>query len=51
MTLIQLHCSTCERDVYVPEEDTPVCPVCSGTLIATIPIEEESAEEADRLPD
>jgi hypothetical protein len=39
---IALYCSTCERDVYVAEEDTPVCPVCSAPLIAAVKPSEET---------
>jgi hypothetical protein len=35
-------CSTCQRDVYITEDDTPVCPVCSTPLIATVEKEAET---------
>ena len=28
-------CTTCQRNVYVEEGDTPVCPVCSSPLLET----------------
>jgi predicted amidophosphoribosyltransferase len=40
-------CSTCQRDVYIPEEDTPMCPVCSAPLIATVEQEAEPQEESE----
>jgi DNA-directed RNA polymerase subunit RPC12/RpoP len=38
-------CSTCQRTVYVEEEATPVCPVCSSPLLEKVPAEEP--KEAD----
>jgi DNA-directed RNA polymerase subunit RPC12/RpoP len=35
-------CSTCGRTVYIDEEDTPMCPVCSSPLLETV---EETSEE------
>lgn len=35
MTL-KAFCTTCQRDVYVSEEETPVCPVCSSPLLETV---------------
>lgn len=37
---IQAYCSTCQRSVYVDEEATPVCPVCSTPLVDTKPLED-----------
>jgi hypothetical protein len=34
------YCATCERTVYVGEDDTPICPVCSAPLLATVDSEE-----------
>jgi DNA-directed RNA polymerase subunit RPC12/RpoP len=34
------YCATCERTVYVGEDDTAVCPVCSGSLLAKVDGEE-----------
>jgi uncharacterized Zn finger protein (UPF0148 family) len=28
-------CPTCQRTVYIEEENTPVCPVCSSPLLDT----------------
>ena len=28
-------CTTCQRTVYIEEEQTPVCPVCSSSLLET----------------
>ena len=28
-------CTTCQRTVYIEEEQTPVCPVCSSPLLET----------------
>jgi hypothetical protein len=36
MATITLHCPTCGRDVYIAEDDTPVCPVCSGPLLTEV---------------
>ena len=48
MGTIALYCSTCGRDVYVADEDTPVCPVCSAPLIGTVPPDEESESSGSR---
>ena len=29
-------CATCRRTVYIEEDDTSVCPVCSSPLLATV---------------
>ena len=29
-------CSRCQRTVYVREQDTPVCPVCSSPLLEAV---------------
>jgi hypothetical protein len=42
-----VYCSTCERNVYVAEDDTPVCPVCSGPLIATVELRDQNEEESE----
>jgi DNA-directed RNA polymerase subunit RPC12/RpoP len=31
------YCSTCQRNVYIEEDDTPVCPVCSSPLLEAVP--------------
>jgi Zn finger protein HypA/HybF involved in hydrogenase expression len=42
-------CATCQRTVYIEEEDTSVCPVCSSPLVAAVesPGEEEARREVD----
>jgi rubrerythrin len=45
-----LHCSTCGRNVYVAEADTPVCPVCSAPLIAVVEAEGDADEESEPAP-
>ena len=37
-------CTTCQRTVYIEEEQTPVCPVCSSALLETT--ESETEDEA-----
>lgn len=34
-------CSTCQRDVYVGTNETPVCPVCSSPLLETVESRED----------
>ena len=36
------YCTTCQRTVYIEEQMTPICPVCSSPLLET---DEEQAEE------
>jgi hypothetical protein len=36
-------CPTCQRTVYIEEDQTPVCPVCSTPLLDTS--EEDSKEK------
>jgi Zn finger protein HypA/HybF involved in hydrogenase expression len=31
-------CATCRRNVYIEEDDTFVCPVCSSPLLETAPV-------------
>ncbi len=45
-------CTVCQRTVYVEDEATPVCPVCSSPLLETAPVErrlreQESAQDED----
>ena len=40
-------CPTCERTVYVDEETTSVCPVCSSPLMQIEPSEPDQARAAD----
>lgn len=28
-------CTTCQRTVYIDDQETPVCPVCSSPLLET----------------
>jgi predicted amidophosphoribosyltransferase len=40
-------CPTCQRNVYVNDGDTPVCPVCSSPLLETVDrelVEEDQTE-------
>jgi Zn finger protein HypA/HybF involved in hydrogenase expression len=37
-------CTTCQRNVYVEEGDTSVCPVCSSPLLETIEAQEDREE-------
>jgi Zn finger protein HypA/HybF involved in hydrogenase expression len=37
-------CTTCQRTVYVEEEDTPVCPVCSSPLLETVDTDDREEE-------
>lgn len=37
-------CTTCQRTVYIEEQQTPVCPVCSSVLLETA--DPESEDEA-----
>ena len=36
------YCTTCQRTVYIDEQATPMCPVCSSPLLET---SEDEAEE------
>jgi hypothetical protein len=47
MGTITSFCSTCQRDVFVTEEDTPICPVCSSPIIQRVEQEAEPEEESD----
>lgn len=45
-------CTVCQRTVYVEDEATPVCPVCSSPLLETAAVErrlreQESAQDED----
>ncbi len=39
-------CTTCQRTVYVDDEATPVCPVCSSPLLETVEAQSEDSETA-----
>ncbi len=45
---IQAYCSTCQRKVYVTEDETPVCPVCSTPLIDTRQAEDDQQSDDDQ---
>jgi hypothetical protein len=34
---ITAFCTVCQRTVYIDEEDTQVCPVCSTPLLEVVP--------------
>lgn len=40
-------CTTCQRTVYIEEEATPVCPVCSSPLLDTEALEVAGDEPED----
>jgi len=42
---LKAFCTTCQRNVYVEDGDTPVCPVCSSPLLET-PEHENAGELA-----
>jgi Zn finger protein HypA/HybF involved in hydrogenase expression len=41
-------CTTCQRTVYIEEEETPVCPVCSSPLVETSPAVEGDEAAPDQ---
>ena len=41
-------CTTCQRTVYVDENDTPVCPVCSSPLLETVDLETADVGDQER---
>ena len=45
---VTAHCPTCNRTVYLAEEDTAACPVCSSPLLAAVE-EGESATPPDTV--
>jgi len=48
-------CTSCQRNVYVDEGDTPICPVCSSPLVQTqddpAPDPADTDSEGDDTPD
>ncbi|MDQ3986876.1 MAG: hypothetical protein M3280_10335 [Actinomycetota bacterium] len=38
-------CTTCQRTVYIEEDQTPVCPVCSSALLDTEVVGERAEDE------
>lgn len=41
---LKAFCTTCQRTVYIEDQDTPVCPVCSSPLLEVIESEEKTSE-------
>ena len=41
---LKAFCTTCQRVVYVDDEKTPICPVCSSPLLQTVDDPEETEE-------
>jgi hypothetical protein len=39
-------CTSCQRTVYIEEDDTQVCPVCSTPLLEVVPAMEGSSDTA-----
>jgi RNA polymerase subunit RPABC4/transcription elongation factor Spt4 len=46
MVAITAYCRICERTVYIGEDDTSVCPVCSTPLIETTDNEEPDGKKS-----
>jgi hypothetical protein len=44
---ITAFCTSCQRTVYIEEDDTQVCPVCSTPLLEVVPAMEGSSDTAD----
>ena len=42
---LRAFCTSCQRTVYIEDEDTPVCPVCSNTLLEVAAVNGEDEEE------
>ena len=40
-------CTTCKRTVYVEDQDTFVCPVCSSPLLETITSDGDDVSEGE----
>jgi rRNA maturation endonuclease Nob1 len=40
-------CTSCQRTVYIEEEDTHVCPVCSTPLLEIVPKMDEPSDDAE----
>ena len=38
-------CTTCQRNVYVEEGHTPICPVCSSPLLETVESPDDDATD------
>jgi hypothetical protein len=44
---ITAFCTSCQRTVYLDEDDTQVCPVCSTPLLEVVPSIEGVPEDPD----
>ena len=44
---ITAFCTSCQRTVYIEEDDTQVCPVCSTPLLEVVPALDGLSEEPD----
>jgi hypothetical protein len=44
---ITAFCTSCQRTVYLEEDDTHVCPVCSTPLLEVVPAIEGVPEDPD----
>lgn len=44
---ITAFCTSCQRTVYLEEDDTQVCPVCSTPLLEVVPAVEGVPEDSD----
>ena len=40
-------CTSCQRTVYIEEEDTHVCPVCSTPLLQVVPKNDEPSDDTE----
>lgn len=41
-------CPTCQRTVYIENDATPVCPVCSSPLLETVKVDGEDQVEGTK---
>jgi hypothetical protein len=44
---ITAFCTSCQRTVYIEEDDTQVCPVCSTPLLEVVPALDGPPEDAE----
>jgi hypothetical protein len=42
--VVSAYCDTCNRNVFVQDDDTPVCPVCSSHLVQTVDEDDEESQ-------
>jgi hypothetical protein len=47
---ITAFCTSCQRTVYVEQDDTQVCPVCSTPLLEVVPAMEGPSDHAEKDP-